>query len=98
MSNYLDAPTVKTRLSAYMQTADFEMDVSCLRNEYELRGRAVPSEDALRKEVLREKEDWLERLSRCESKGHQWSETADGENGISILECGRCGMTHHCQW
>ncbi len=47
MSNYLDAPTVKTRLSAYMQTEDFERDVACLRNEYELRGRAVPSENAL---------------------------------------------------
>lgn len=95
MSNYLDAPTVKTRLSAYKQTEDFERDVACLRNEYELRGRAVPSENALRKEALREKEDWLERLSRCESKGHRWSEAADDRNGSGILECGRCGMIHH---
>lgn len=97
MINYLDAPTVKTRLSAYKQTEDFERDVACLRNEYELRGRAVPSENALRKEVLREKENWLERLSRCESKGHRWSETADGKSSSGILECSRCGMTHYCK-
>lgn len=97
MSNYLDAPTVKTRLSAYMQTSDFERDVVCLRNEYELRGKAVPSENALRKEVLCEKEVWLDCLFECKLKGHRWSEAVDGRNGIGILECGRCGMTRYHQ-
>lgn len=97
MSNYLDAPTVKTRLSAYMQTDDFERDVACLQNEYELRGRAVPSENALRKETLREKENWLECLARCKSKGHRWLETTAALDGTTVLECSRCGMTHHCQ-
>ncbi len=98
MSSYLDKPTVEERLAAYMKTEDLEMDIDRLRNEYACHGWRIPSQKELRDEAVREQREWLKHLALCETEGHQWRETADGENGTSDLYCDRCGFSQHIQW
>ena len=98
MSSYLNQPNVEKQLAEYAESEELEMDISWLRNEYHLDGKKLPSEDKLREEAIKEKCEWLENRALCEADGHVYHETADGENGVSYLDCDRCGMHFRCQW
>ena len=98
MRGYFEKPTAAERLAEYMQSDELAEDIGVLKNEYHCSGQAVPSEAQLRSEATMQKQKWLEQLEICEVEGHQFTETADGENGTSDLDCNRCGMTFHCQW
>jgi len=98
MSSYLDQPTVEEQLAAYMKSEDLELDIERLRNEYHLDGCKVPLRDELREEAIKEQREWLEDRALCESEGHVFHESADGENGVSYLDCDRCGIHFRCQW
>jgi hypothetical protein len=98
MSGYLDQPTVETRLAAYLESGDLELDIDRLRNEYRQNGWIMPTQEELRAEAIKEQREWLENLTLCENEGHLLEETADGENGTSDLYCKRCGFSQHIQW
>jgi len=98
MSSYLDQPTVETRLAAYMESEDLELDIDRLCNEYQQNGWNMPSQEELRDEAIKEQREWLENLALCETEGHLLEETTDGENGTSDLYCNRCGFSQHIQW
>lgn len=98
MSSYLDQPTVEKQLAAYMESDDLELDIDLVCNEYHLDGYKPPSREELREEVIENKREQLENRALCEAEGHVYYETADGENGVSYLDCDRCGIHFRCQW
>ena len=98
MSSFLDQPTVGEQLTAYLESEDLEMDIKRLDNEYRLDGCEVPPREKLREEAIKEQREWLENRAMCESEGHIFHESTDGENGVSNLDCDRCGIHFRCQW
>lgn len=94
----VDQVELEKRLSAYMQSEDFQRDLADLANDYRCQGLQVPAEELLREEAAAEARKCLEAVMGCETRGHLWKEKADPENGSSELTCHRCGITEHLQW
>lgn len=89
---------LEKRLAAYMQSVEFQQDLSDLAQDYQHQGLPVPPEEQLREEAMGEARKCLESVMACEAKGHLWKEKADPENGTSDLTCRRCGASDHLQW
>ena len=89
---------LEKRLEKYLQSDEFQCDISILICDYQAQGLPVPSEELLRDEAVSEARKCLETMMICEAKGHLWKEKADPENGRSELTCRRCGATEHLQW
>ena len=94
----LNQSGLEKRLTAYMESMDFQADIECLRNDYQAQGLPVPPIEQLRDEAIAEARKCLETMMICEAKGHLWTERADPENGTSTLSCRRCGAEEHLRW
>ena len=82
---------LEKRLEKYLQSEQFQWDISALGCDYQSQGLPVPPIEQLRTEAAAEVRKCLETMMLCETKGHLWKEKADPENGTSTLSSRRCG-------
>lgn len=94
----VDQAELEKRLTAYMQSVEFQHDLADLTHDYQCQGLPVPPAEQLREEAMSETRKCLEAVMACEAKDHLWKEKADPENGTSKLTCRRCGTTEHLRW
>ena len=92
----LNTAELEKRLTAYLESSEFQADIERLAYDYQAQGLPVPPEEQLREEAIAEARKCLETMMVCEAKGHLWKEKdADPENGTSTLSCRRCGAEEH---
>ena len=65
MSGYLDQPTAETRLAAYLESGDLELDIDRLRNEYRQNGWIMPTREELRYEAINTQVLYINTLRAC---------------------------------
>jgi hypothetical protein len=81
---------IPDRLTEYRASEEFKEDFAMYRDLSEAVNISEPDEQIII-ELMRTKSEQLEAADICEQEGHLWSETAYPEDGMSDLECERCG-------
>lgn len=56
------------------------------------------SDDEIRDYLIERHRAYVEKCMACEEQGHDWQEIADPENGISEMDCQRCGESMTLSW
>ena len=77
---------------AYLESDEYGMEFS-----QEMLNTAN-SDDEIRDYLIERHRAYVEKCMECEEQGHDWEEIADGENGISELDCQRCGESMTLSW
>lgn len=76
----------------YLKSDEYSMEFS-----HEMLENAN-SDDEIREYLIERHRAYVEKCMACEEQGHDWQETADPENGISEMDCQRCGETMTLSW
>lgn len=91
---------LKKDLEIYLKSEQYHTDISFEKNEYFVKGKEIPPDEIVAKEV---KDFYIKQRRKeieCELYGHVIKESnPDPENGTSDAECLHCGETwtmHFC--
>ena len=76
----------------YLKSDEYGMEFSREMME------AAKSDDEIRAFLIERHRAYVEKCMACEEQGHDWQETADPENGISELDCQKCGELITLSW
>ena len=83
---------VTEEVFAYLESDEYGMEFS------QEMLHTANSDDEIREYLIGQHRAYAEKCMECEDQGHDWEEIADGENGLSELDCHRCGESMTLSW